>query len=443
MSVTQRGLRPSLRSNFYWTFAGTAIYAICQWGMLSVLSKLRSPTDVGIFVYGLAVATPTYVLAQLQLRSIQATDVTQRFSFCTYLTVRIICVVIASVVILAIVFFTHPDRITMWTCLFFAGGRAAESVSDILYGAMQLNEQMRTQAASMCLKGLVSLALLVIALQTWHSVAGAALGIMIAWTAVLVAYDIPSTARMFRSLHRGGIRPRTVSIRRAWSVGEIKPLLRDALPMGLVMFLLSLNANIPRYVLKAETDMKTLGIYAALSYIQVGGMVVVSALGQAAAPKLARLYQFGDMDSFLVLLKKLVGVGGTLGALGVLGVSVCGNMALTLLYKAEYARFQREFVVMSIGSGLMYVTCVLGCGMTSMRCYYQQLVTIGSSTVVLMACCTWLVPRYGLLGAADASLVSSGVMAVLSGIAVLAEMRRKSKVAVSVAIPIARTVEVQ
>src|SRR5687767_8033419 len=65
---------PSLRRNFSWTLAGNVIYAACQWGILVVLAKLLAPESVGQFVLGVAVASPVFFLANLQLGSIQATD---------------------------------------------------------------------------------------------------------------------------------------------------------------------------------------------------------------------------------------------------------------------------------------------------------------------------------------------------------------------------------
>ena len=46
----------TLRRNFSWTFAGNAVYAACQWGMLVVLAKLGSPEMIGQFTLGLAVS---------------------------------------------------------------------------------------------------------------------------------------------------------------------------------------------------------------------------------------------------------------------------------------------------------------------------------------------------------------------------------------------------
>src|SRR5262245_13252375 len=69
-----QGTRPSLRTNFLWTLAGNVVYAGCQWGMLIVLAKLGTPAMVGEFSLGLAICAPIFMLSNLNLRGVQATD---------------------------------------------------------------------------------------------------------------------------------------------------------------------------------------------------------------------------------------------------------------------------------------------------------------------------------------------------------------------------------
>ena len=51
--------RLSLRTNFSWMIVGNVVYAGCQWGMLSMMAKLGTPTMVGQFVLALAISTVT------------------------------------------------------------------------------------------------------------------------------------------------------------------------------------------------------------------------------------------------------------------------------------------------------------------------------------------------------------------------------------------------
>src|SRR5262249_180205 len=77
---------PPLRRNFKWAFAANLIYALCQWGMLSVLAKAGSAAVVGQFSLGLAISAPVFMFTNFNLRSVQATDARSEFEFGDYFT---------------------------------------------------------------------------------------------------------------------------------------------------------------------------------------------------------------------------------------------------------------------------------------------------------------------------------------------------------------------
>lgn len=60
------------------------MYTACQWGMLSVLSKLGTPQVVGQFALALAITTPIVFFFNLQLRIVQATDARSEYAFSDY-----------------------------------------------------------------------------------------------------------------------------------------------------------------------------------------------------------------------------------------------------------------------------------------------------------------------------------------------------------------------
>src|ERR1039458_2184341 len=97
MSVTKRSREflslsatrtRTLRTNFLWNATGNAVFALCQWGIVIVFAKLGSATLVGQLVYGLALTAPLFVVAGLQLRSIQATDADNRHTLGQWLGLR-------------------------------------------------------------------------------------------------------------------------------------------------------------------------------------------------------------------------------------------------------------------------------------------------------------------------------------------------------------------
>ena len=82
---------------------GNVVYGGCQWGILIVLAKLGSPEMVGQFSLGLAVVAPVIMLANLQLRAVQATDAKGEYLFGHYLGLRLITTALAVVVVVGVV----------------------------------------------------------------------------------------------------------------------------------------------------------------------------------------------------------------------------------------------------------------------------------------------------------------------------------------------------
>ena len=70
----------SLRRNFAWGLTGNVVYAACQWSMLALLARLTWPEVVGRYALGLAIGTPIFLFANLNLAQVQATDARGEFS---------------------------------------------------------------------------------------------------------------------------------------------------------------------------------------------------------------------------------------------------------------------------------------------------------------------------------------------------------------------------
>src|SRR5213080_1139778 len=89
----------TLRVNFSYAVIGNLTYAACQWGILVALAKLGTVEMVGQYAYALAVTTPLFLLANLQLNALQITDDPSNYLFRDYLSIRFATCVVASVIV--------------------------------------------------------------------------------------------------------------------------------------------------------------------------------------------------------------------------------------------------------------------------------------------------------------------------------------------------------
>lgn len=404
--------RLSLRANFSWTIAGNVVYAGCQWGMLVVLAKLGPPEMVGQLALGLAITAPVIMFANLELRAIQATDARHEYRFGDYLGLRLITMALALLIITGIVLGAEFRRETALVILFVGLAKIVESISDAFYGLLQQHERMDRIARSMMIKGLLSLIALSLGVYLTGNLVWGAVGLGMAWLLILLGYDLRSGVLVLKLTQmpesqnglRGGVYP-------LWDMQVLGRLVWLALPLGLVMLLISLNDNIPRYFINSYLEERELGIFAAIAYLQRVGITVVNALGQAAAPRLAKCYAVGNGAEFNTLLLKLIGIAVLLGGMGILVALAVGQELLTLLYRPEYA--QRDLFVWLMGvASITYVASLLGYGMTAVRYFQAQVPLFAFVTGITSLACMGLTPLYGLRGVALALFIAAVVQVV-------------------------------
>jgi O-antigen/teichoic acid export membrane protein len=393
---------PTLRANFSWTFAGNVLYSACQWGMISTLAKLGSAAIVGRFALGLAITAPIFMFTNLQLRAVQATDAQSEFAFADYFTLRLLASLAGLSAIALLVLVGRYDRETAIVILLVGLSKTFESLSDVVAGLLQKAERLDRAAVSLIIRGCASLLAFAIVFRISRSLTTALAALAAVWLAVFLLYDLRQVVML---LH---VRRRFFAFH--WP--RLALLARVSAPLGVVMTLLSLNANIPRYLLVHALGQADLGIFASLAYLLVSVNLVVNALGQSVSSRLARMFAEGDARRFRKVLAKLLAFAAFFLALGVPAAKLAGGTVLTFIYRPEYGRHVSLFVIMVATAGVSSIASFLGYAITAARVFQMQVPVVLASTLVTVLCSTVLIPRMGSRGAAFALLLGACVQAI-------------------------------
>ena len=404
----------TLRGNFAWTALGNVVYSLCSWLMLSVIAKMGSPTMVGQFSLGLAVAQPVMVFSQLSLNQVQATDARCEYRFGDYLGLRMITNLLAMGALVWIALAGGYAREAGAVVVLSGVGLAFDGIGDTVFGLLRRHERMDRVAISMAVEGVLSLLLLTAGLHFLHSIVWAAAGSALASALVALAYDVPNAVILLRQSDdaEDGLLSRVRLPKPHCDPRVLGRLVWVAMPLGVIMVLLSVNGNISRYFVAHYLGMRALGIFSALVSFVTVGRLVTTALGLSASPRLARYYAEGDREAFVGLQRRLLLIGAVVGAAAPLLAAVAGRRILTLFYTPEYAGHLDVFVLYLAAGGLSYVDGSIGWAITAARCFKAQAVSLAVLTVVITGASAWLVPAYGLRGAAWAALIVSAAQLV-------------------------------
>lgn len=398
-----------LRVNFAWTSVGHATYAACQWAMVSALAKLGSAEVVGQYALGIAATVPVLMLAQLNLRSVLATDPEFAKRFHDYRDLRLLTIALAGVVMAGIAL--SMDGAMPRIALLAGAVQAVEWVSDIYHGLYQRLERMERIAASLVARGVLSVAALVLGVWLTGSLAIALAGVFAVRLLVLVVYD--------RGIAFQDCAVDRESGQDSSRAGRLMAIFLTALPLGLVLMVSSLATNIPRYFAAHHLGDHALGIFSAIASLATGGSFVVNALGQAATPALARCYAAGDREGFRRITNKLAAVGVALCAAAVVGSWLVGGFVLRAAYRPEYAEHTGLLAAVMLATGVGYIGSLLGYSMTAARMFREQVPIQVASLGATVLASFFAVPRFGLMGVAAAVGAGSLLQAIAEALLLL------------------------
>lgn len=378
--ATAQGIGRSLS----WTAAGELIFAASFLGVLVALGHLGSARVLGAFTISRAVVLPAILMTNLHLRPVYVVEPPGRWTLGTLLALRTMSwpVWLAGVALVTWVAGYDAEVISMMGAL--ALFCLAESLGDICIAAPQRAQQLRRFGISRAARGALMLTgVLLGLLAASDGVLGCWLG-AIGTLAFTLAYDLATLGRF------GGFRPRFD--RRA-----VLALLRRTLPVGLGAGTLTLSQAIPAYVLEDTYGLDVVGRFGALiSVIAMGGVVNV-VVGNAAIPRLARLYR-ADIRAFLRMLSRLLGLVSLAHVAIVIALWLGGDLYLRA-FGPDFAVLQRELLLTGLVGLVIGLTNLLSQAVTSTGAFVAQLATSASSVVVAFSLATVWLDDAPLLGA--------------------------------------------
>jgi len=415
----------TLRANFSWTAFSSVFYNFCQFCLFIVIAKIGCTEMAGQYTIGLAITAPIMIFFGSNLRAVIVSDVRRECPIGGYLTFRLMSLIAAMSLILTIVLCSDYGYETAMIILVIGLAKCIEGISAIFFGYFQQNERMDQIALSRIAKGILSILFFTAGMWISGSVLGGAFGLVLAWMTTLLFFYIPRALILanHRVLHQNALMER---FRPLWNKHQLKKLFLLSLPIGITVMLVSLNANIPRYFVEMFQGQNTLGIFGPLSYFMVLGNKVVMALGQSAAPRMAKYYVHGNRPAAIRLLLREKTVGAIFGILGVILAVWAGPWALTLAFGPEYAQYSQVFLLLMITAGVNLVAGFSSMFLTAARAFWIQIPIRVCSAATMAISCLMFIPSYGITGATVAMLLSAVVhstLAVCATIFILLKMQ--------------------
>jgi O-antigen/teichoic acid export membrane protein len=358
------------------------------------------------------------LFTNLQLSSLQSTDAQGSFSFQHYFSLRVVMSAVALVVVVGAAALAGFDATTLQVVSLLAIGKCLEAVSDVVHGALMRRGRFADLARALSANAALSLSGFVAAAYLTRDVVWATAG----WSAGSLVTLLALNCRTALALHSTARWPGAAAVR--FLTGGLRD--RDTLrrlaaiawPMGIISTLLSLQANVPQYVIQHVLGAAAVGTFAVMAYPFLLGNIAVTAMGQAAAPQFAEALRRGDGAAFRRVMLLTTGAGAALGAVVLAATWAAGPPLVAMLYSPDYAQQGFLLGVLACGAAVRYAYLPVGVAATALRRIGVQVWIRAAMIVAVTATVTAGVVWRGLDGAGLAllfiGLVEGGVWVAIA-----------------------------
>ena len=381
-------------------FVGNGFYASTQWIQLSMITKMCSPITLGAYTLALAISAPIFLFLSLQLRSLIVTDSKGEWSISSYFVLRTITLVIGFIIVLSYILIARSDFKIL---LFIAILKIIEGFAEIFNSQQQLMEKMYYVAISFILKGMATTISIFIGMFFFDSLS---VGLFIAvFLNILVLYfnDFFNCKKLFR-------KEKLFYFKNL----KLKSLFIKAIPLGIVMGIISLNTNISKYITEVVLGREMQGIYSTLAYCLVLGNFVNAAVGQSFSPRMSKYYYENKKKDFKKLCIKYISINLSVGISLFVIFSIGGHYFLKVMFSDSIALYSDLFALIMFSGIFLYIASSLGYILTSMRVFKIQPLINGIVMITNIICCYFLINSYNIYGVVYSSIIVFSIQILLT-----------------------------
>ncbi len=367
-----------------WVATANVSQAAGPFFALLLLARWHGLEAAGQFAYALAVTAPLAQLLNFQLKALILTHRREELPLSIAASLRAIITLPASLIVLGFSIFIAP-LVGIWMA-----ARMLDSWAEVFQADLQRSGNLPRAALSQALRAL-----------------GLVAAIWLAPSPILASLLFLAFSLILLLLFDWRLLPLHLTLH--WPA--LAPVLRRGFVLGLVLFLQTASSSIPRIVLENSTDSATLGLFATLSVLLQMGVLLATSFGQSLLPQLP------TASVGRIAIWSAIPLSGAIIAFA--AEQLGEPFLLELLHLAPTQQAHEILFALGLAQLTVWPAAMIGFALTAKR-LYNELLWVGASILVASAASSfWLIPIWGLSGAAM-TVASTAAMTLIVSFILLA-----------------------
>lgn len=389
------------RRNFVWNVIGSLSNALSSFILLLIVNRILAEYEGGLFSIGFATAQLMAIIGCFEVRAFQSTDVSNKYTFDDYYLFRIVT---CSVMIIASVFFifmkgydNEKAIIVFLLCVY----RMVDSLADVFEGLFQVNNRLDLTGKALTIRVIISTTTLFITLLLFRNLI---ISLILMCIMAYLSYYIYAKRKANTM----------IDIREKSSLGRIKNLFVECLPLFIASFLHMYIINAPKYCIDVFMSSEDQNLFTIIFMPAFVINLLCIFLLRPSVVDIAEIYKKRDIAKLNQRINKLCLSVVVIGIICIIGMRFVGMPVLSNIYNIDLHNYSREVVIIMIGGLFNAIATVFYYVLTIIR-VQRKIAIIYLITVIITAIISIpLVSKYNLLGASITSTISMFLIMIQS-----------------------------
>ncbi|HFI0632443.1 TPA: lipopolysaccharide biosynthesis protein [Streptococcus suis] len=390
----------SNNSQYIWNIVGTISSVLISTFLLLVATRLGTSQQADIFALAYTIAQQLYIIGIFGVRPFQSTDVKEEFSFQSYLSTRIVTIVLMNISLVGILAIGGYSLEKLLIVLFVSLYKSCDAFSDVYQGFFQ--QQLRSDLAGKILfyRSVFSATIFVGVVVLSKSLLFSSVALFLCNFSLTFLLDFRIYKQNFR----------TISWKESLQRIEIVQILKACFPLFFNGFLINYIFSEPKLAIDEllEVGKGFEGMQRDFNVLFMPTFVL-NLLFIVLRPLLTQLSLYWTNKEYVKFNMQIKRI--TLALLGLelivlLGGYLIGLPILGLVFGVSLLNYKMEFMILLLGGLFNLFATLIDNIMTIYR--KQRLLVIANivAFVISKLITTNLVNKYGLVGASLSFLIS-------------------------------------
>ncbi|HFU4462171.1 TPA: lipopolysaccharide biosynthesis protein [Streptococcus suis] len=387
-------------SQYIWNIVGTVSSVLISTFLLLVATRLGTSQQADIFALAYTIAQQLYIIGIFGVRPFQSTDVKEEFSFQSYLSTRMVTIVLMNMCLVVILAIGGYSIDKLLIVLFVSLYRSCDAFSDVYQGFFQ--QQLRSDLAGKILfyRSVFAATIFVIGIILSKSLLFSSVSLFFCNFFLTFLLDFRIYKQNFR----------TISWKDSLQSIEIVKILKACFPLFFNGFLINYIFSEPKLAIDGllEVGKGFEGMQRDFNVLFMPTFIL-NLLFIVLRPLLTQLSIFWtnkQYDKFNFQIKQITFALFGLEIFVLIGGYFIGLPILGLVFGVDLLSYKTVFMILLVGGLFNLFATLIDNIMTIYR--KQRLLLLANivSFIVSKLITTNLVNRYGLIGASLSFLIS-------------------------------------